>query len=183
VTVAEGFNLIANLLPHFFPDGIGWEKDAIQGEGAQANVHHGVRIRNMADCFCSAWSRSPIRLVAPASGDHDLFASSRSWWFVMTLWVLKVNRFAARTTQVEPGQQVISSGPYRIVRHPMDPGESVMLLFTPWRSAVLRLAAFALLIPVIVLRLLKEEKVVRQELPGYAECCFRTRFRLVPLLW
>jgi Gamma-glutamyltranspeptidase/Phospholipid methyltransferase len=101
-----------------------------------------------------------------------------------TLWALKVNRFAARTIQVEPNQEVISSGPYSIVRHPMYLGGSVMLLFTPLAlGSYFALPAFALLIPVILLRLLNEEKVLRQELPGYAEYCLRTRFRLVPLFW
>ena len=44
---------------------------------------------------------------------------------------MKVNRFAARTVQVEPGQKLISTGPYRIVRHPMYAGICAMLLFTP----------------------------------------------------
>jgi protein-S-isoprenylcysteine O-methyltransferase Ste14 len=42
---------------------------------------------------------------------------------------------------------------------------------------------FALLIPFYVLRLLNEEQVLRRELPGYAEYCRRTRFRLVPFVW
>ena len=104
--------------------------------------------------------------------------------YVMTLWVVKVNRFAARTIQVEPGQEVISSGPYRIVRHPMYLGASVMVLFTPLAlGSYLTLPAFVLLIPLIVLRLLNEEKVLHQELPGYAEYCVHTRFRLVPFIW
>jgi len=104
--------------------------------------------------------------------------------FVMTLWVLKVNRFAARTIQVEPGQEVISHGPYRIVRHPMYLGACAMWLFTPLAlGSYFTLPAFVLLIPLIVLRLLNEEKVLRQELPGYPEYCLHTRFRLVPFLW
>jgi protein-S-isoprenylcysteine O-methyltransferase Ste14 len=45
------------------------------------------------------------------------------------------------------------------------------------------LPAFLLLIPLVVLRLLNEEKVLRQELPSYTEYCLHTRFRLVPFLW
>jgi len=104
--------------------------------------------------------------------------------FGMTFWIMKVNRFAARTIQVEPGQEVISSGPYRIVRHPMYLGGSVMFLFTPLAlGSYFALPAFALLIPVVVLRLLNEEKILRQELPGYAEYCLNTHFRLVPYIW
>jgi protein-S-isoprenylcysteine O-methyltransferase Ste14 len=104
--------------------------------------------------------------------------------FVMTLWIVKVNRFAARTIQVEPGQEVISSGPYHLIRHPMYAGMCAMWLFTPLAlGSYFTLPAFVLLIPLIFLRLLNEEKVLRQELPGYAEYCLRTRFRLVPFIW
>jgi protein-S-isoprenylcysteine O-methyltransferase Ste14 len=100
-----------------------------------------------------------------------------------TFWVVKKNRFAARTIQVEPGQEVISKGPYRIVRHPMYLGMCVMCLFTPLAlGSYFTLPAFALLIPLIVLRLLNEERVLRQELVGYTEYCSQTRFRLVPFV-
>jgi protein-S-isoprenylcysteine O-methyltransferase Ste14 len=123
------------------------------------------------------WSRQPLGIT--------IFSQALVLGgFATTFWVMKVNRFAARTIQVEPGQEVISSGPYRIVRHPMYLGGSVMFLFTPLAlGSYFALPAFALLIPVIVLRLLNEEKVLRQELPGYPEYCLHTRFRLVPLLW
>jgi len=103
---------------------------------------------------------------------------------LMIFWVLKANSFAAATIRVEPGQRVISSGPYRIVRHPMYLGAGVMFLFAPLAlGSYFALPVFALFIPIIVFRLLNEEKVLRQELPGYPEYCLRTRFRLVPLVW
>ena len=102
----------------------------------------------------------------------------------MTYWVVKVNRFAARTIQVESAQTVISDGPYRRVRHPMYLGMCVMWLFTPLAlGSYVTLPAFALLIPLLILRLLNEEKVLREELAGYTEYCGRTRFRLVPFVW
>ncbi len=103
---------------------------------------------------------------------------------LMVFWVLKSNSFAASTIRVEPGQPVISTGPYAIVRHPMYLGVDIWCLFTPLAlGSYFALPAFALLIPTIVFRLLNEEKVLRQELPGYSEYCLHTRFRLVPLLW
>ena len=123
------------------------------------------------------WSHSPLWIAILSQA--VVFGG-----FAITLWVLKVNRFASRTIQVELGQAVISSGPYRIIRHPMYLGASAMWLFTPLAlGSYFTLPAFALLIPLIVLRLLNEEKVLRQELPGYAEYCLRTRFRFVPFLW
>jgi protein-S-isoprenylcysteine O-methyltransferase Ste14 len=38
---------------------------------------------------------------------------------VTIFWVSKVNRFASRTIEVDPGQEVISGGAYHLVRHPM----------------------------------------------------------------
>jgi protein-S-isoprenylcysteine O-methyltransferase Ste14 len=103
-------------------------------------------------------------------------------WFVF--WVLRVNSFAGRTIRVEPGQPVIASGPYGIVRHPMYLGSIVMLLATPLAlGSYSALPLFALLVPFYVLRLLNEEKVLGVELPGYPEYCRRTRFHLVPLIW
>ena len=43
--------------------------------------------------------------------------------------------------------------------------------------------AFALLAPVLVFRLLNEEKILGRDLPGYAAYCQRTRWRLVPFVW
>lgn len=104
--------------------------------------------------------------------------------YLLSLWVVGVNRFAARTIQVEAGQKVIADGPYALVRHPMYFGMLGMLLCVPVAlGSYVALPVFALFVPVIVFRLLNEEKVLRQELPGYEAYCEKTRFRLVPYVW
>ena len=123
------------------------------------------------------WSRLPVWLTVLS----QVFVLGG---ILMAYWVVKINRFAARTIQVESGQIVISDGPYRTIRHPMYLGMCVMWLFTPLAlGSYFALPAFTLLIPLVVLRLLNEEKVLRQELAGYNEYCSRTHFRLVPFVW
>ena len=42
---------------------------------------------------------------------------------------------------------------------------------------------FALFVPVLMYRLVHDERTLRRSLPGYAEYCERQRFRLVPWVW
>jgi protein-S-isoprenylcysteine O-methyltransferase Ste14 len=104
--------------------------------------------------------------------------------YLTTMYVIDVNRFAGRTVQVDEGQQLVSTGPYGIVRHPMYSAAVVMTLFTPLALGSYIAVPFCLLfIPLMVVRLLNEEKVLRRDLPGYPEYCERTRYRLIPQIW
>jgi len=104
--------------------------------------------------------------------------------YLLLIPVCNANRFAASIIQVEAGQTVADQGPYRLVRHPM---YSVSLFIWLWLPLVLgsfiALPVVALITPILVLRLLNEEKFLRRDLPGYSEYCQRTRYRLVPFVW
>ncbi len=52
--------------------------------------------------------------------------------FLIVFFVFKENSYTAGTVKVEADQQVISTGPYRFVRHPMYVGATLMFLATPF---------------------------------------------------
>lgn len=104
--------------------------------------------------------------------------------FVFIFFVFKQNSYASTIIQVEKEQQVISTGPYAIVRHPMYAATLLILLFTPLAlGSYWALLGFLLFIPSNVMRLIEEEKVLLRDLPGYKDYCLKTRYRLIPLIW
>jgi protein-S-isoprenylcysteine O-methyltransferase Ste14 len=94
------------------------------------------------------------------------------------------NSFAASTVRIEAEQPVISSGPYRWVRHPMYFGCVIGFLATP-----IALGSLWGLIPAVlkcvtlVVRLLYEEDYLARSLAGYETYCERVRCRLIPFVW
>ena len=123
------------------------------------------------------WSSVPSWLVLVANGFVALS-------FVIFFVVLKQNSYAASTVRVEAGQPVISTGAYAIVRHPLYSGALLLLIVTPLAlGSNWTLPVVVLLIPVLVWRLIEEERFLLRNLPGYADYCRRTPYRLIPLLW
>ncbi len=98
--------------------------------------------------------------------------------------VFRENSFASRIVEVMDGQKVVTSGPYALVRHPMYLGSIIMYLFSPLAlgSAWAVLPAL-FLIPVLVIRINGEEKLLTSDLPGYAEYTQKVRYRLFPGVW
>ena len=98
--------------------------------------------------------------------------------------VLRENQYASRTIQVEQGQRVISSGPYAFVRHPMYLGVTLMYLATPIAlGSYWALLPALLIVPILVARIINEEKVLERDLAGYPEYKQITRYRLLPGVW
>jgi protein-S-isoprenylcysteine O-methyltransferase Ste14 len=132
--------------------------------------------------FRFGWSRAwlgPVPVALVAAGQA---ATAMGYWFVF--WVMKTNSFAASTIQVEAEQRVINIGPYKFVRHPMYLGMILTALATPLAlGSYAALPVYVLLAPVLVFRLIHEERLLRRDLPGYAVYCQQTRFRLVPWIW
>lgn len=153
-------------------------------------------------------TRPAQRIIGPASGlgsiallmfcaiDHRFGWSHMAWYvslvgdvlivlgFLIYYFIFKANSYGGSTIRTEAGQQVSTTGPYALVRHPMYAGVLVMLIGVPlslgsWWGLTLLLPITALL----VWRILDEEMLLEQELPGYKEYEQQVRYRLVPYLW
>jgi protein-S-isoprenylcysteine O-methyltransferase Ste14 len=102
----------------------------------------------------------------------------------IAMLVIIQNSYAAATVTVEAGQKVASGGVYKFVRHPMYSGDVVMMVGVPLALG----SSWGLLfvipsVAVLVLRILDEEKLLTQDLPGYREYAQHVRYRLVPNVW
>jgi protein-S-isoprenylcysteine O-methyltransferase Ste14 len=123
------------------------------------------------------WSVVPVPLVL--LGDLGVVAGMS-----ITFFVFRANTHAAATVKVEENQQVISTGLYGIVRHPMYFGALVVFIATPLAlGSFWTLLLVPLLFAVLALRLLDEERFLRANLPGYTAYCQKVRIHLIPFLW
>lgn len=101
----------------------------------------------------------------------------------LAIWALVENRFFSTVVriQLDRGQTVCDSGPYRIVRHPGYAGNILALA-----GIVLALNSLWTIIPaavaliLLVIRTALEDRTLHAELPGYKEYAQKTRYRLLP---
>ena len=86
--------------------------------------------------------------------------------------------------QTDRKQQVISTGVYGFVRHPLYLGCLLMLLGAPLLvGSIFGLVLSLVAVVVLVVRILGEEKMLVTELEGYEEYKKKVTHRLVPFIW
>ena len=98
--------------------------------------------------------------------------------------VMRENAYLSRTVEVQQGQKVIDTGLYGVIRHPMY--LATMLMFLPLPlilGSFWGLLPFALYPAVAIIRILNEEKVLRDGLEGYIEYTKKVKYRLIPFIW
>lgn len=164
------------------------EKRVKAGPGAETELVQKI-IQTIAAIFF-------LLLLLTPSLDHHFqwsnvpsFVSIVSYVFVVlglliVFLVFKANSFASATIEVGIAQEVISTGAYGVVRHPMYSGALLMLLFTPLAlGSFWGLLAFPPILVAIAVRLKEEEKFLSKNLAGYVEYCQKVKYRLIPNVW
>ena len=124
-----------------------------------------------------AWT--PLPLYASLAGDALVALA-----FIIIFFVYKENTFASATIELAPEQEVISTGLYKLVRHPMYMGAFFLLVGIPLSLGSLwGLSVIAPMMPALIWRLVDEEKFLAKNLAGYTEYQNTVRYRLVPFIW
>ena len=98
--------------------------------------------------------------------------------------MLRENTYLSRTVEVQPGQKVIDTGLYGIVRHPMY--SVTLLLFMSMPLVLGSVYAFLIFLAypfILVKRIKNEEKFLERELNGYREYKQKVHYRLIPFIW
>jgi len=104
----------------------------------------------------------------------------------LTFRALADNTFASPLVriQTERGQQVVDTGVYGFVRHPMYLGASLWFVGGALLlGSVCGLLVALAMVGLLVLRIFVEEKLLTRDLEGYKEYLQKVRHRLVPHVW
>jgi protein-S-isoprenylcysteine O-methyltransferase Ste14 len=104
----------------------------------------------------------------------------------LMIWAMRVNPFfsAIVRLQTDRGHYVVTTGPYRFVRHPGYTGGLLMNIGIP-----LLLGSLWALIPGIaasldlIIRIIPEDRFLHRELEGYSDYARRVKWRLMPGVW
>jgi protein-S-isoprenylcysteine O-methyltransferase Ste14 len=106
--------------------------------------------------------------------------------FAMSIWVYAVNKFAEPSIRIQTdrGHQMVNTGPYAIVRHPLYTASIILFV-----GMALAMGSYWALVPVtvgvavLIVRTFFEDRVLQIELSGYREYTSQVRSRLIPGLW
>jgi len=125
------------------------------------------------------WSEMPV--ILQGLGWAMVVACMAIGWLTF-----RENSFAAPVVriQTERNQTVVSSGPYALVRHPLYAGALLFMIGQPLLlGSWLALAVSPVLIALMAIRAVGEERTLKAALPDYADYMRKVRFRMIPGVW
>ena len=98
--------------------------------------------------------------------------------------VLKENSYLSRVIKVDEDQELVDTGLYGFVRHPMYAVTLILFLSIPLILGSLISFIIFLMYPLIIIKRIKnEEQVLEKELKGYKEYKKKVKYRLIPYIW
>jgi protein-S-isoprenylcysteine O-methyltransferase Ste14 len=154
----------------------GWDKVLM---GIYSFVLFTVPVVAGLDAVCFGWSAMPLVL-------HLVGVVFAIPAMIMPLWAMSANAYLSTMVRIQDdrGQQVVTTGPYRYVRHPMYVGTVFFGLCMPlflgsWWAFI----PCGLIVVIFIVRTALEDRTLQEELPGYAEYAQRVRYRLLPGIW
>ena len=106
--------------------------------------------------------------------------------YIFTGWAVASNRFFSAVVRIqkERSHSVVTSGPYRFVRHP---GYAGGIFFNPALPVMLgsiwALIPAGIVVIATVVRTALEDRILRNELEGYVDYARRVKHRLLPGIW
>ena len=154
----------------------GWDKVLM---GIYSLVLFTVPVVAGLDAVRFEWSAMPLAL-------HVIGGVLLVPAMIMPLWAMSANAYLSTMVRIQDdrGHQVVTTGPYRYVRHPMYVGTVFFGLCIPlflgsWWTFI----PCGLIVVIFIVRTALEDKTLQEELPGYAEYAERVRYRLLPGIW
>lgn len=105
---------------------------------------------------------------------------------IFSTWPMLHNPFFEGTVRIQndKGHKVITSGPYRIVRHPGYLGMVLGSLPIPFTfGSLFSFIPVIIMVVLVIIRTYFEDKTLQNELDGYKEYCMKVKYRLIPFLW
>ena len=131
------------------------------------------------DAVRFGWSSMPVALLYLGA----------AWMLVVTVfgtWAMIENEHFEQFVRIQTDRthRVVSTGPYRLVRHPGYAGAilgalSLPLMLGSWWT----FAPVGADIVLFIVRTALEDRTLRRELEGYEAYAQRTRYRLIPGIW
>ena len=127
--------------------------------------------------FRFGWTTVPTWVTAMASilllTSYGLYAE-----------VMRENAWLSRTVEVQEGQQVVDTGLYGIVRHPMYAVTTLLFLSIPLvLGSWIAFFVFLIYPGLMVKRIRNEETLLETDLPGYTDYQKKVKYRMIPFLW
>ncbi|MDD3281257.1 MAG: isoprenylcysteine carboxylmethyltransferase family protein [Bacteroidales bacterium] len=105
---------------------------------------------------------------------------------IFSTWPMLYNPFFEGTVRIqkEKHHYVITTGPYKIVRHPGYLGMLFGSISLPFAlGSLLAFIPLFIMIILIFVRTYYEDTTLQKEFTGYSEYCKKVKYRLIPFIW